>query len=104
MLSMSLLTFTTAAALASAALAMVAAERDRQRARRIVRAALAAPQTVETAWVSPPDSEGQRCLFVKATGEARPHTVAMDWEVDEIVRRFSRAGIHIGYERGELVR
>jgi hypothetical protein len=102
MLSMSLLTFTTAAGLAGLALVMFVFERERQRARRIVHAAIAAPQTVETAWVSPPDADGLRCLFVKPAGSERTHTVAIDWEVDEVVRRFSQAGIHIGYERNEL--
>ncbi len=102
MLSLPLLTLTTAAAFVTLALALIAFERSRQRAGRIVRAALAAPQIVETAWVSPPDAEGQRRLFVKAAGERREHTVATDWEVDDLVRRFSQAGIRIGYERGEF--
>ena len=102
MLSTPLLTLTTAAMFVCVALAMLAFERDRQRARRSVRSAIATPKSVAAAWVSPPDAEGQRCLFVKPAGSSRAHTVAIDWEVDEIVRRFSQAGIHIGYERDEL--
>ena len=102
MSSITLLTLGTSAAIVSAALALIGLEVERRHARRLVRVALATPQAVETAWVSPPDEQGQRMLFVKAVGQPRARTVAMDWEVDELVRRFSQAGIRIDYERESL--
>ena len=80
------------------ATALVGLEIERQRARRLLVAALSKPQTVERAWVPAPDESGLRCLFVKPFGAGRAGTVAMDVEVDEIVRRFSQAGIRIGHE------
>ncbi len=91
-----------AVALASCAVLILAIELDRRRMRRLVDRALAMPQVVEQAWVSPPDAEGLRRLFVKAVGNARPRTVAVDFEVDEVVRRFTLAGIKIGYERHDI--
>jgi hypothetical protein len=87
---------------ASGALALAAVEIERLRARRMLATALVQPQTVEKAWVSPPDDAGLRCLFVKAVGATRPRAVAMDFEVDDIVRRFSLAGIRIGFEHEAL--
>lgn len=91
-----------AVALASCAILILGIELDRQRMKRLVSQALTTPQTVEAAWVSPPDAEGLRRLFVKPVGSARAHTVAMDFEVDEVVRRFTLAGIEIGYERSDV--
>ncbi len=70
--------------------------------RRLVSLALARPQGVEQAWVSPPDAEGQRRLYVMTVGAARPRTVALDFEVDDVVRQFTLAGIKIGYERVDM--
>ncbi len=70
--------------------------------KRLVSRALTTPQAVEQAWVSPPDAEGLRRLFVKPIG-ARPRTVAVDFEVDDVVRQFTLAGIKIGYERTDSV-
>ena len=98
MLSTSALTLIAAALLAGTAAVLIGIELERRQARRVLRMALIRPQTVEKAWVSPPDETGLRCLFVKAVGEPRASTVAMDFEVDEVVRRFSQAGIPIGYE------
>ena len=92
------LTLLTSAAFTTIALMLIAFEVERRRARRVLAAALLSPQTVEKAWVSPPDESGMRCLYVKAVGAAREHTVAIDHEVDDVVRRFSLAGIRIGYE------
>ena len=78
---------------------MLACEIERQRARRLLSAVLTQPQSVEKAWVSPPDAQGQRLLYVKVFGAARARTVAMDFEVDDVVRRFSLAGIRIAFER-----
>ena len=89
----------TATCLAGLAAMVAAFELERQRARRVLAAALTKPHSVEKAWVSPPDEAGLRRLFVKPVGTARPSTVAMDFEVDEVVRRFSLAGIRIGYEQ-----
>ena len=80
----------------------MAFELERLRARRVLAAAIRQPQTVEKAWVSPPDEAGLRRLFVKPVGEVRALTVAMDFEVDDVVRRFSLAGIRIGYEREDV--
>ena len=91
-----------AVALASCAVLILAIELDRQRTRRLVDKALTMPHVVEQAWVSPPDAEGLRRLFVKAVGSARPRTVAVDFEVDDVVRRFTLAGIKIGYERRDV--
>ncbi len=82
--------------------ALLNVELQRVRAKRVLATALQTPQSVEKAWVSPPDEDGLRCLFVKPVGIARPSTVAMDFEVDEVVRRFSLAGIHIGFEHEAL--
>ena len=94
--------FWTAVALASCAVLVVGIELDRRRVRRLVDRALASPKSVEQAWVSPPDAEGLRRLFVKAVGSSRPRTVAVDFEVDDVVRRFTLAGIKIGYERTDI--
>jgi len=102
MTALSSLTLLTSAAFIGAATTMLAFEFERQRARRLLAAALSKPQTVEKAWVSPPDESGLRCLFVKAIGTGRASTVAMDFEVDEVVRRFSQAGIRISYEDGAI--
>ena len=74
----------------------VAIEIERLGARRLLAAALRTPRSVERAWVSPPDEDGLRCLVVKPVGAARARTVALDFEVDETVRRFSLAGIRVG--------
>lgn len=92
------LTLLTSAAFTTVAFTLIAFEVERRLARHVLAAALQSPQTVEKAWVSPPDESGLRCLYVKAVGAAREHTVAIDHEVDEVVRRFSLAGIRIGYE------
>ena len=98
MTSLSSLTLLPSAAFIAAAITLVAFEFERRRARRLLVAALTQPQTIEKAWLSAPDEMGLRCLFVKAVGAARASAVAMDFEVDEAVRRFSQAGIRIGYE------
>jgi hypothetical protein len=96
------LTLLTSAAFLGAATTVIAFEVERQRARRLLVAALRKPQMVEKAWVSPPDERGLRCLFVKPVGTGRAGTVAMDFEVDEVVRRLSQAGIRISYEDSRL--
>ena len=96
------LPFLTSLAFAGAAVALLGIEFERRRARRVLAAAFARPASVERAWVSPPDAAGLRCLFVKPVGVARPSTVASDFEVDDIVRRFSLAGIRIGYEHDDV--
>ena len=98
MSSISSFTLLSCAVFTCGASALVAVEIERLRARRVLATALTKPQTVEKAWVSPPDEDGQRCLFVKPVGPGRARTVAMDFEVDDVVRRFSQAGIRIGYE------
>ena len=90
-----------AVALASCAVLILAIELDRRRMQRLVSRALSTPQAVEQAWVSPPDAEGLRRLFVKPVG-ARARTVAVDFEVDDVIRQFTRAGIKIGYERSDV--
>ena len=92
----------SALALVGAVIMLVAVELERRRGRRVLATALARPASVERAWVSPPDAAGLRSLFVKPVGAARPSTVASDFEVDEIVRRFWLAGIRIGYERDDV--
>ena len=71
MTSISSLTLLTSTAFIGAAATMIAFEFERQRARRLLVAALSRPQTVEKAWVSPPDESGLRCLFVKPVGSER---------------------------------
>ena len=102
MSSISSFTFLSCAVFTCGALALIAVEIERLRARRVLAAALTMPQTVEKAWVSPPDEDGLRCLFVKPVGDSRARTVAMDFEVDDVVRRFSLAGIRIGFEHEGL--
>lgn len=102
MVPISPLPFLPALAVAGAAVALLGAELERRRARRVLAAAFARPASVERAWVSPPDAAGLRSLFVKPVGAARPSTVASDFEVDEIVRRFSLAGIRIGYDHDDV--
>ena len=92
----------TSAAFTTIALMLMAFEIERRRARRVLAAALLSPQSVEKAWVSAPDESGMRCLYVKPIGAAREHTVAIDHEVDEVVRRFSLAGIRVGYDEDTL--
>jgi hypothetical protein len=99
MFSTAVLLLTTAAFFLLAAGALAWLEIDRRRMRRLVSAAVRQPQAIEQAWVSPPDDEGLRRLYVKTAGRARVRTVAMDFEVDEVVRRFSLAGIRVGFER-----
>jgi hypothetical protein len=99
MSSISPLTLVSCAVFTCGAVALVGVEIERLLARRVLVAALTRPQSVERAWVSPPDAEGLRCLFVKSVGATRARTVAMDFEVDEVVRRFALAGIRIGYEQ-----
>ncbi|MGN6527914.1 MAG: hypothetical protein ACTHL8_16120 [Burkholderiaceae bacterium] len=99
MFSTAVLLLTTAAFLSLAASALAWLEVDRRRMRRLVSTAVRHPQAVEQAWVSPPDAEGLRRLFVKTAGQAHARTVALDFDVDEAVRRFSLAGIHVGFER-----
>ena len=98
MLATDTLMLLTSAAFTVMALMLMAFEVERRRARRVLAAALLSPQSVEKAWVSAPDESGMRCLYVKAVGAAREHTVAIDREVDEVVRRFTLAGIRIGNE------
>ena len=98
MASISAFTLLSCAVFACGAFALVAVEVERLRARRVLAAALTRPHSVERAWVSTPDEDGLRCLFVKPVGAAPARTVAMDFEVDEVVRRFSLAGIRIAYE------
>ncbi len=92
----------TSAAFTTIALMLMAFEIERRRARRVLAGALLSPQSVEKAWVSAPDESGMRCLYVKPIGAAREHTVAIDHEVDEVVRRFSLAGIRVGYDEDTL--
>jgi hypothetical protein len=99
MFSTAVLMLPTVAFFILAASALAWLKVDRRRMRRLVSTAVRHPQAVEQAWVSPPDAEGQRRLFVKTAGQARAHTVAMDFDVDEVVRRFSIAGIRVGFER-----
>jgi hypothetical protein len=99
MLSTAVLMLTTAAFFVLAAGALAWLEVDRRRMRRLVSTAVRHPQAVEQAWVSPPDAQGLRRLFVKTAGQPHARTVAMDFEVDEVVRRFSLAGIRVGFER-----
>ena len=98
MLATDTLMLLTSAAFATIALMLMAFELERRRGRRVLASALLSPQSVEKAWVSAPDESGMRCLYVKAVGAAREHTVAIDREVDEVVRRFTLAGIRIGGE------
>ena len=98
MLATDTLMLLTSAAFTTIAFMLMAFEVERRRARRVLAAVLLSPQSVEKAWVSAPDESGMRCLYVKAVGAAREHTVAIDHEVDEVVRRFTLAGIRIGYE------
>jgi hypothetical protein len=94
--------FWASVALACCAMLILGIELDRRRMRRLVADALTTPQTVKHAWVSPPDAEGQRRLFVMPAGSARARTVAMDFEVDEVVRRFTLAGIKIDFEPTDI--
>jgi len=96
------LTFLSAAAFIGVAALMAAFELERQRAHRVLATAFARPASVERAWVSPPDEAGLRRLFVKPVGDARTSTVAVDFEVDDVVRRFSLAGVRVGYEREDV--
>ena len=98
MLATDTLMLLTSAAFTAVALMLMAFEVERRRGRRALAAALLSPQSVERAWVSAPDESGMRGLYVKAVGAAREHTVAIDREVDEVVRRFTLAGIRIGDE------
>ena len=98
MLATDTLMLLTSAAFTAIALMLMAFEVERRRGRRVLAAALLSPQSVERAWVSAPDESGMRCLYVKAVGAAREHTVAIDREVDEVVRRFTLAGIRIGHD------
>lgn len=91
----------TCVTLVSATATLIAFEIERLRARRVLATALMTPRSVEKAWVSPPDEDGLRRRFVKPVGIRRAATVAMDFEVDEVVRRFSLAGIRIGFEHDE---
>ncbi len=102
MIPLPALTLLTSLALSGAAVAMMGIALERRRAGRVLATAFARPASVERAWVSAPDETGQRSLLVKPVGAARPSTVASDFEVDEIVRRFSLAGIRIGYERDDV--
>lgn len=102
MTSMPALTVLTSLAFAGGAVALMGIAIERQRARRVLAAALSRPASVERAWVSAPDETGLRSLFVQRVGDARPSTVASDFEVDEVVRRFSQAGIRIGYAHDDL--
>jgi hypothetical protein len=102
MFSTSTLLLSTALVMILAAGALAWLELARRRMKRRVAEAVLSPQSVEQAWVSPPDAEGLRRLFVKTAGDAQPHTVAMDFEVDEVVRRFSLAGIRVGFENTDI--
>jgi len=88
----------TAAALVVLALVLGAVELDRRHMRRLIFRALMTPQAIEQAWVSPPDEDGLRRLLVRTVDDATPRTVAMDFDVDDVVRRFTLAGIRVGYE------
>ncbi len=88
----------TSAAFTAIALMLIAFEAERRRGRRVLALALLSPQSVEKAWLSAPDESGMRCLYVKAIGAAREHTVAVDREIDDVLRRFSLAGIPVGHE------
>ena len=98
MLATDTLMLLTSAAFTVIALMLVALEAERRRGRRVLAAALLSPQSVEKAWLSAPDESGMRCLYVKSIGAAREHTVAVDREVDDVLRRFALAGIRIGHE------
>jgi hypothetical protein len=88
----------TAAAFVAIALMLMGFELERRNGRRVLAAALLSPQSVEKAWISAPDESGMRCLFVKAVGVAREHAVAVDHEVDDVLHRFTLAGIPVRYE------
>jgi hypothetical protein len=102
MTSIASLALLTSAAFIGVAALLAGFELERQRAKRVLAVALRRPQSVEKAWVSPPDEAGLRRLYVKPVGDARALTVAMDFEVDEVVRRFSLAGIRIGFEHEDV--
>jgi hypothetical protein len=98
MLATDTLMLLTSAAFTAVALMLMAFEAERRRGRRVLAAALLSPRSVEKAWVSAPDESGMRCLYVKPVGGAREHTVAVDREVDDVLRRFSLAGIPVGHD------
>jgi len=91
----------TAAGFAAIALMLVGVELERRNGRRVLAAALRDPQSVEKAWVSAPDESGLRCVFVKAVGAGREHAVAVDDEVDDVLHRFTLAGIPVRDEQEE---
>jgi hypothetical protein len=91
----------TAAACVATALMLIGFGLERRNGRRVLAAALLSPQTVEKAWISAPDESGMRCMFVKAVGVAREHAVAVDHEVDDVLYRFTLAGIPVRYEEDE---
>ena len=102
MLATDTLMLLTSAAFITVALMLTAFEVERRRGRRVLAAALLSPQSVERAWVSAPDESGMRCLYVKPVGGAREHTVAVDREVEDVMRRFSLAGISVGHDEEDL--
>jgi hypothetical protein len=102
MLATDTLMLLTSAAFTTIALMLMAFEVERRRGRRVLAAALLSPQSVERAWVSAPDESGMRCLYVKPVGGAREHTVAVAREVEDLIRRFSLAGIPVGHDEEDF--